>query len=226
MFIASTSHELRTPLNSIIGFSSMLLDGFSGQLTPEQKEQIEIVHSSGKHLLTLINEIIDISKIEAGNITVEVSEFELRPIVDEAVSMLRVSLSEKNLDMKVNIQDIVIKSDRKRLFQCIVNLISNAIKYTEKGSVEITVKVLNNNVNISVTDTGIGIKTEDIPKLFGPFVRLQTKLTYNTSGTGLGLYIVKKIAKDFLCGDVEVKSEFGKGSTFTLFIPIDLKGKV
>jgi len=226
MFIASTSHELRTPLNSVIGFSSLLLEGFSGPLNPDQKEQLEIVHSSGKHLLTLINDIIDISKIEAGNITVEVSEFKLRPIVDEAVSMLRVSLSEKNLDLKVNMQDIVIKSDRRRIFQCIVNLISNAIKYTEKGSVEITVKVINNNVNISIADTGIGIKTEDIPKLFAPFVRLQSQLTYKTSGTGLGLYLVKKIAKDFLGGDVEVNSEFGKGSTFTLRVPVDLEGKV
>jgi len=226
MFIASTSHELRTPLNSVIGFSSMLLEGYSGQLTPEQKGQIEIVHSSGKHLLTLINDIIDISKIEAGNIKIEVSEFKLGPIVEEAVSMLRVSLYEKNLDLKVNLQDIVMKSDRRRLFQCIVNLISNAIKYTEKGSVEITVKVINNKVNISVADTGIGIKTEDIPKLFVPFVRLQTNLTYKTAGTGLGLYLVKKIAKDFLGGDVEIKSEFGKGSTFTLFVPVDLEGKV
>jgi PAS domain S-box-containing protein len=222
IFIASTSHELRTPLNSVIGFSSMLCEGYSGQLNPEQKEQLEIVHSSGKHLLTLINDIIDISKIEAGNINVELSEFKLGPIVDEAVSMLRVSLSEKKLDLKVNVQNIVMKSDRTRLFQCIVNLLSNAIKYTEKGSVEINVKVINNNVIITVDDTGIGIEIDDIPKLFNPFVRLQTPLTYKTSGTGLGLYLVKKLARDFLGGDVEVKSELGKGSKFTLRVPVEL----
>jgi PAS domain S-box-containing protein len=225
IFIASTSHELRTPLNSVIGFSSILIEGYSGQLNPEQKEQLEIVHTSGKHLLTLINDILDISQIEAGNIKVEICEFKLGPIVDQAVSMLRVSLSEKKLDMKVNVQDIVMKSDRKRLFQCIVNLLSNAIKYTEKGSVEITVKVINNNAIIMVIDTGIGIETEDIPKLFDPFVRLQTPLTYKTSGTGLGLYLVKKLAKDFLGGDVEVKSEFGKGSTFTMRVPVEFEGK-
>lgn len=226
MFIASTSHELRTPLNSVIGFSSMLIEGFSGQLNSDQKEQLEVVHSSGKHLLALINDIIDISQIEAGNIKIEVSEFKLGPIVDEAASMLKVSLSEKKLDLKVNVQDIVIKSDRRRLFQCIVNLLTNAIKYTEKGYVEITLKVINNNVIITVVDTGIGIKTDDIPKLFGPFVRLQTPLTYKTSGTGLGLYLVKKLARDFLGGDVEVESEFGKGSTFTLRIPVELQGNV
>jgi signal transduction histidine kinase len=200
----------------------MLCEGYSGQLNPEQKEQLEIVHSSGKHLLTLINDIIDISKIEAGNINVELSEFKLGPIVDEAVSMLRVSLSEKKLDLKVNVQNIVMKSDRTRLFQCIVNLLSNAIKYTEKGSVEINVKVINNNVIITVDDTGIGIEIDDIPKLFNPFVRLQTPLTYKTSGTGLGLYLVKKLARDFLGGDVEVKSELGKGSKFTLRVPVEL----
>jgi signal transduction histidine kinase len=223
MFLASTSHELRTPLNSVIGFSSLLLEGYSGQLNPEQKEQLEIVSSSGKHLLTLINEIIDISKIEAGNINLNVSEFKLPPIVDEAASMLRVNLSEKKVDLKINVQNIVMRSDRTRLLQCIMNLLSNAIKYTEKGSVEITAKVINNNVTITVSDTGIGIKPEDIPKIFGPFVRLQTPLTYKTSGTGLGLYMVKKIAEDFLGGDVEVKSEIGKGSTFTLHVPAEIE---
>jgi len=223
MFLASTSHELRTPLNSVIGFSSMLLEGYSGNLNPEQKEQLEIVHSSGKHLLTLINDIIDISKIEAGNINLNVSEFKLGPLVNDVASMLNVSLSEKKLDLKVNVQDIVMRSDRTRLLQCIMNLISNAIKYTENGSVEITTKVINNNVIITVTDTGIGIKPEDIPKIFSPFVRLQTPLTYKTSGTGLGLYMVKKITKDFLGGDVEVKSEIGKGSTFKLRVPVEIE---
>jgi len=225
MFLASTSHELRTPLNSIIGFSSLLLEGCSGQLNSDQKEQLEIVYSSGKHLLTLINEIIDISKIEAGNINLNISEFKLQQIVDEAISMLRVSLSEKKLDLKVNVQNIVMKSDRTRLLQCIANLLSNAIKYTENGRVEITGKIINNNVIITVIDTGIGINTADIPRIFGPFVRLQTPLTYKTSGTGLGLYTVKKIAKEFLRGDVEVKSEFGKGSTFKLRIPVELEAK-
>jgi len=225
MFIASTSHELRTPLNSIIGFTSLILGGNSGELNPDQKEQLMIVHSSGKHLLSLINDILDLSMIESGNIILEVSTFNLRQIVDEAATNLNVLLNEKKLRLKVDVGDIIMKSDRLRMLQCLINLLSNAVKYTEKGSIEITARVIDNNVELSVTDTGIGIKTEDIPKLFGPFVRLQSPLTLRTSGTGLGLYLVKKLAIDFLGGDMEVKSEFGKGSTFTLRAPVELEGK-
>ncbi|MCZ7402458.1 MAG: PAS domain S-box protein [Candidatus Methanoperedens sp.] len=223
MFLASTSHELRTPLNSIIGFTSLMLDGISGELNPEQKEQLGIVHSSGKHLLALINDIIDLSQMEAGRKNVEVSEFNLGEVVEEAFSLLNIILKEKKLELKVNVGDILMKSDRRRLLQCFMNLLGNAIKYTEKGSVEIIAKLIDNNVEISVIDTGIGIKSEDIPKLFGPFVRLQSPLTSKTSGTGLGLYLVKKLATDFLGGDVDVKSEYGKGSTFTLHVPVELE---
>lgn len=155
MFIASTSHELRNPLNSIIGFSSLILDGTSGELNPDQKEQLMLVHSSGKHLLSLINDIIDLSMIESGRIRVVVSEFNLKKIVDEAARNLNVILNEKKLELKVDVKDIIMKSDRMRILQCHINLLSNAIKYTEKGSVEITAKVIDNNVELSVDDTGI-----------------------------------------------------------------------
>lgn len=143
--------------------------------------------------------------------------------MEEAVSIFNINLKEKNLELKVHVGDILMKSDRRRLLQCLMNLLGNAIKYTEKGRVEITAKVIDNNVEISVIDTGIGIKTEDIPKLFGPFVRLQSPLTFKTSGTGLGLYLVKKLATDFLGGDVDVGSEYGIGSTFTLHVPVELE---
>jgi PAS domain S-box-containing protein len=226
MFIASTSHELRTPLNSIIGFTSLILDGTSGELTPDQKEQLMIVHSSGKHLLALINDIIDSSKIDAEKIDLHVSEFDLRQMVDEAVLTLFVNIKEKGLKISVEVEDITMKTDRLRLLQCVINLISNAVKYTEKGSIKLIAKTKENIVYISVIDTGIGIKTEDITKLFGSFVRLQTLLTAKTSGTGLGLFLVKKLAKDFLGGDVEVESEFGKGSKFTLSVLVELERKV
>jgi PAS domain S-box-containing protein len=223
IFIASTSHELRTPLNAIIGFSSMLLDGFSGELNPEQIKQLDIVHSAGKHLLLLISDVIDVSKIEAGKIDLKVSEVELKHVVDEAVSTLGASIKEKGLLVSVEVEKVTLKTDKMRLIQCIYNLIGNAVKYTEKGSIKIIAKTTGNRVDISVTDTGIGIKNEDIPKLFAPFVRLQTPLTEKTSGTGLGLYLVKKLSKDFLGGDVEVESEYGTGSKFTLNIPIELE---
>jgi signal transduction histidine kinase len=222
MFIASTSHELRTPLNSIIGFSSLLLDGMSGELTPDQKEQIRIIHSSGKHLLVLISDVIDLSKIEAGKISAVYLEFNLREAVNEAITMYKVDLDDKKLDLKVDVGHIVMKNDRKRLLQCIMNLLGNAIKFTHNGRIEITANVIKDNVEISVKDTGIGIKKEDIPQLFAPFVRLQTPMTAKTSGAGLGLYLVKRLATDLLGGDVKVESEIGKGSTFTLRIPIEI----
>jgi PAS domain S-box-containing protein len=226
MFIASTSHELKSPLNSIIGFTSMILDGISGELNPSQKTQLEIVHSSGKHLLSLINDIIDSSRIDAGKIDLKISEFNIRTVVDEAILTLGVQIKERRLKISQDVEDITMKTDRLRLLQCVLNLIINAVKYTEKGTIKIIVKTKENRVYITVIDTGIGIKTEDIPKLFAPFVRLQTPLTSNTSGTGLGLYLVKKITKDFLGGEVDVESEFGVGSKFTLNIPIELEGKV
>ncbi|MCX9013877.1 MAG: PAS domain S-box protein [Candidatus Methanoperedens sp.] len=222
MFIASTSHELRTPLNSIIGFSSILLEGYSGELNPEQKEQLGIIHSSGEHLLSLITDVIDLSKIEAGRIDIHISEFKLRDVVDEAVSMLDANIKGKGLELSVEVEDIPMKTERRRLLQCITNLLGNAVKFTEKGSIKITARIIKKNVDISVTDTGIGIKTGDIPKLFAPFVRLESPITAKTSGTGLGLYLSKKLARDILGGDVDVESEHGKGSTFTLHVPAEL----
>jgi PAS domain S-box-containing protein len=223
MFIASTSHELRTPLNSIIGFSSLVLAGMSGELNPDQKMQIGIVHSSAKHLLALVSDVIDCSKIEAGKIDVNVSQFDLQEIVDEAVITLDSSIKEKGLEMSVEVENIPMKTDRMRLYQCILNIIGNAVKYTENGSIKVSANQQENNVVISVTDTGIGIKTEDISRLFEPFVRLESPLTLKTPGTGLGLYLTQKLARDFLKGEIVVKSEHGKGSTFMLHIPVDIQ---
>ncbi|MCE8422610.1 MAG: PAS domain S-box protein [Candidatus Methanoperedens sp.] len=220
MFIASTSHELRTPLNSIIGFSSILLEGWSGDLTDEQKEQLHLIHNSGKHLLSLINDIIDISKVEAGKIETYYMEFRLRDVLEEARSTIETSIDEKGLVLTIEAPDINMNTDRRRLLQCMINLLSNAAKYTEKGNITVIAKNINGRIDISVSDTGIGIKTGDITKLFAPFVRLESPISAATSGTGLGLYLTKKLVKDVLGGEVDVKSEYGKGSTFTLHIPI------
>ncbi len=223
MFIASTSHELRTPLNAIIGFSSLILAGMSGEINEEQKMQIGIVHSSATHLLALISDVIDLSKIEAGKIDVNISQFDLRQIVNEAVTTLGSNIKEKELDVSVEVEKIQMRTDRMRLFQCLLNLIGNSVKYTEKGSIKVIAKKRDNYVDISVTDTGIGIKTEDIARLFEPFVRFESHLTLKTSGTGLGLYLTQKLAKDFLKGEIDAKSEYGKGSTFILKIPVDIQ---
>lgn len=224
MFIASTSHELRTPLNSIIGFSSILLEGWSGELTAEQKQQIQYIHNSGKQLLALINDVIDVSKIGAGKLEVYASEFRLKEVVDEAVATLRINIKEKGLLLYVDVPDIIMHIDRRRLLQCILNYLSNAVKFTEKGSIAITAKSINDRIDISVTDTGIGIKEEDIARLFSPFVRLESPLSVQAGGTGLGLYLTKKLVEDALGGTVAVKSKYGKGSTFSLRIPAKMEG--
>jgi len=220
MFIASTSHELRTPLNSIIGFTSILIEGWSGELTPEQEEQLQIVNTSGKHLLSLINDIIDISKIEAGKLEIYIEEFSLRDVVDEAVSLIVVDVEDKGLTLTVDVPEVTMTTDRRRLLQCIINLLSNAVNFTEKGSITLTAKTINDNIDIFITDTGIGIKREDMQKLFTPFTRLESPLTQKTSGTGLGLYLTKKLAEEVLGGTVDMRSEYEIGSTFALHIPV------
>ena len=223
MFIASTSHELRTPLNSIIGFSSILLEGWEGELNPEQKEEIGYIHTAGEQLLDLINDIIDISKIEAGKLEIDIREFRLTEVVDESVSLVKNVINEKGLDLEVEVEDIIIASDRRRLLQCLINLLSNAVKFTDKGMITVHAKTINSMVNISVTDTGMGIMPDDIQKLFAPFVRVESSLTAKTQGTGLGLYLTKKLTEDVLGGTVEVTSEYGTGSTFTINIPVKLE---
>ena len=223
VFIATTSHELRTPLNSIIGFSSILLEGWIGELNLEQKEQLQLIHVAGKQLLALINDIIDISKIEAGKLETDIQEFSLREVIDEAVFLVNNDIGEKGLDLELEVEDITITSDRRRLLQSLLNLLSNASKFTDKGMITLHAKTINSMVNISVIDTGIGIMPDDIPKLFAPFVRLESSLSAKTSGTGLGLYLTKKLTEDVLGGTVEVTSEYGTGSTFTLNIPMKLE---
>ena len=223
MFIASTSHELRTPLNSIIGFSSILLEGWMGEINPEQKEQLQLIHTAGNQLLALINDIIDISKIEAGKLEIDIQEFRLEEVIDEAVSLVKNDIDEKGLDLEMEIEATTITSDKRRLLQCLINLLSNAVKFTDKGMIALNAKTINSMTNISITDTGTGIMPDDINKLFGPFVRLESSLSAKTQGTGLGLYLTKKLTEDVLDGTVGVTSEYGTGSTFTINIPVKLE---
>jgi len=227
MFIASMSHELRTPLNSIIGFTSILLEEWVGPLNSEQKENLAIILRSGKHLLSLINDIIDVSKIEAGLIEAEISEFDIYELIKEAITSVSKDIREKGLELKVEIIHEKLQTDRRRLLQCVWNLLSNALKFTEKGMVAVKTNMIRqsdsgpyrNFLEIKVIDTGIGIKEEDVPKLFQPFLRLESPLKHKTLGTGLGLYLTKKIVNEILKGEIEVKTQYGQGSTFTLRIP-------
>ena len=230
LFIASMSHELRTPLNSVIGFSSVILNEWVGPINAEQKENLAIILRSGKHLLSLINDVIDVSKIEAGKIESFPEEFDLHDMVLEAVRLVEKELEEKGLILRIAVAHQRMLTDRGRLLQCVLNLLTNAVKFTERGSVTVETRIVQTPgatleagvAEISVTDTGIGIREEDRTRLFKPFVRLVSPLQPTVPGTGLGLYLTQKLVAEVLEGDMLLTSEYGKGSRFTIRIPVRL----
>ncbi len=224
MFIASMSHELRTPLNSIIGFTGMTLQGMSGELNDEQKDNLTRAYFSAMHLLGLITDIIDISKIEAGRIEAYPEETSIREVVDDAVATIEPQLRDKGLTLKIDVSPgMDLNTDRKRLLQCLINLLSNAVKYTEHGGIIVASQVAGGQVILSVSDTGIGIAEKDFPRLFEPFERLDTHLRLKAGGTGLGLYLTKKLVTGVLRGRISVNSIEGQGSTFAIHIPRDIR---
>lgn len=226
MFIASMSHELRTPLNSIIGFSGLLLQNVCGVMNDKQKESTERINRAGKHLLNLISDVIDISKIEAGRMDVYLQHFTLKDIVEESIESIRPLADSKKLKLEIKSEiQIELYTDRKRLMQCLLNYLSNAVKFTESGKVVLNIVLEGDLIEFFVSDTGIGITEEGLLKLFEPFERLDSHLRIKAGGTGLGLYLTKKIAEEMLQGSVSVESIPLKGSTFGLRIPIELPDK-
>lgn len=226
MFLASMSHELRTPLNSIIGFTGILLMEMAGRLNPEQKKQLEMVKSSAGHLLDLINDILDISKIESGKVDLSIETFDLMDVVREVLTSLHPLAGQKGLKLfGEGAASIPIESDRRRVKQILMNLAGNSVKFTEKGSVRINVRSQNNHaVSVEVKDTGIGIREEDIERLFQPFQQVDMTSTKKYEGTGLGLYLTRKII-NLLNGDISVVSQHGKGSTFSFILPVKRRGE-
>jgi len=224
MFLASMSHELRTPLNSIIGFTGWLLLDMEGVLNEEQKKQLGLVKLSANHLLSLINDILDISKIEAGKVDMSIELFKFSEVVDDIINSTQPLVNDKGLRLILNIPEgLIINSDKRRIKQILMNLVSNAIKFSDQGDIKVDVKSLNNtNLEVIVSDSGIGIKKEDIEKLFKPFQQIDMSSTKKHEGTGLGLYLCKKLL-NLLHGDISVKSQFGKGSEFKFTIPIKYK---
>jgi hypothetical protein len=221
MFMASMSHELRTPLNSIIGFTGLLLMDLAGPVNEEQRKQLGMVRSSAEHLLNLINEILDISKIEAGRIQLEPVAIEARELVEEVVNSVAPLAAKKNLSLAVEApEEIRIRADRRRLKQVLINIVGNAIKFTETGGVTIRARREAGRAAIEIDDTGPGIRAEDLPLLFQPFQQIDMSTTKRYEGTGLGLYLCRKIMT-LLGGTIEASSEVGRGSRFTIGLPLN-----
>ncbi len=220
MFIASMSHELRTPLNSIIGFTGVVLQGISGTLNDKQRDHLQRVYGSARHLLALITDVIDISKIEAGYADTYFDTFSLNLLIDEAAATIQPQRIDKGLGIEIHATEkIDVHTDRQRLLQALLNLLSNAVKYSERGTICINLLSKDEHIVIEVIDSGIGITPDAMSKLFQPFERIDTHLRIKTPGTGLGLYLTRKIMTDLLHGDVEAESTPGKGSVFRLWIP-------
>ncbi|PKN53167.1 MAG: hypothetical protein CVU55_02860 [Deltaproteobacteria bacterium HGW-Deltaproteobacteria-13] len=219
-FLASMSHELRTPLNSIIGFTGMLLQGIAGSLNQEQTKQLGMVRGSARHLLNLINDILDISKIESGQLHITSEIFDLRKSIEKTVQTISPLARKKNIRLRSKIDDNVseMRGDQRRVEQIILNLLSNAVKFTEEGEINLSCHADNNLITLSVEDTGMGIKPENIDIIFDAFLQLDTGLTRVKEGTGLGLNITKKLV-EMMGGSIRVESEFGKGSHFTIVLP-------
>lgn len=223
-FIANMSHELRTPLNAIIGFTGALLMKLAGPLTTDQDKQLNTIRTSARHLLSLINDILDVAKIESGKVTVAAERVHCQNLLNETADTLRPLASQKGLALTLDLPDtpIVIASDRRALTQIVINLVNNAIKFTEHGSIKVSLSQRaadgGSLTEISVEDTGSGIRPQDQAKLFQAFSQLDSTSTRNVEGAGLGLYLCQNLA-NLLGGELSLTSEFGRGSTFTLTIP-------
>jgi PAS domain S-box-containing protein len=223
IFLASMSHELRTPLNSIIGFTGIILKGLAGPLNAEQQKQLTFVKNSANHLLALINDVLDISKIESGQLEVAHVPFNIRNSILKVINSLTPLAESKNILLECAIEPGVeeLTGDSRRVEQILINLLNNSVKFTEKGYVRLNASINGNFLYISVTDTGIGIEEKNISKLFNPFQQLDTGTTRKYEGTGLGLSICKKLL-EIMGGRISVESSFGKGSKFSFTLPFKL----
>jgi PAS domain S-box-containing protein len=237
-FLANMSHELRTPLNAIIGFSEALRDGMMGELSADQQEYCNDIFESGEHLLALINDILDLSKVEAGKMDLFLEQVEFKPLLESCLNIIKEKASSHQikliLDNRVALNKLTV--DRRRFKQIIYNLLSNAVKFSpEAGSITISaeqisvdqlpqpvalaLKTMGDSIKVSITDTGIGIAKQDQQRLFQPFIQLDEPLSKKYQGTGLGLAMVKKLV-ELHGGTVTLSSELNQGSCFTIWLPV------
>jgi len=220
-FLASMSHELRTPINALIGYASLMLDRIYGDLTPRQEEGLNRIQSAAQHLLALINDILDLAKIEAGRMPLHLDDVTLGDIVTEISQQIEPLVKKKQLTLSVEIpsRHLVLHTDRTKVKQILLNLLSNAVKFTHHGGIWLTVSKDEEDLRFDVRDTGIGIRRTDLESIWEDFRQVDQSRTREFGGTGLGLSITRKLV-DALGGHVFAESTFGKGSTFTVVLPI------
>ena len=220
-FLASMSHELRTPINALIGYAALLLDGVLGEITPTQRDALTRARAAAEHLLALINDILDLAKIEAGKMPLNLQEVSLSAVTREVAQQMEPLVHKKGLRFNTVVSGDcpVITSDRTKIKQILLNLVSNAVKFTHEGTVTVAVECApEGGVRIKVSDTGIGIRREDLDAIWEDFRQVDQSRTREHGGTGLGLSITRKLL-DRLGGVVSVESEYGKGTTFTVWLP-------
>ena len=225
-FLASMSHELRTPLNAILGFNEMILDEIYGPVPADMKEPLADIQSNSKHLLRLINNVLDLAKIEAGRMELALADYSVQDTVESVRSTLRPLAADKGLEFVVTVPDDLplARGDAGRITQCLVNLAGNSLKFTKTGKVEISIKQQNEVLTFRVSDTGIGIHPEKIGSLFTEFKQTDARIASEYGGSGLGLSITKKFV-EMHGGRIWVESELGKGSNFIFELPLRARGK-
>jgi len=219
-FLATMSHELRTPLNSILGFTSLMREGMAGPLTDEQRRQLGFVHASGEHLLALINDLLDLSRIESGRMDVALAPFDFAAVAAEVGVNLKPLIVQKKLRLEFGLPGTLpMLGDRRKCYQVLLNLANNAVKFTERGHVRIEASARDGRLHASVSDSGIGIRPEQLQLLFEPFRQLDGSPRRLYEGTGLGLHLCRKLL-DLMGGEIHVHSDFGHGSRFTFSVPL------
>lgn len=219
-FVSHVAHELRTMLNSIIGYSALQAEGVYGEISERQKIPVEGILRNASGLLDLANNLLDLSRVESGQMSLFIEPVDLKTLLRDALENMEIIINEKKLQVAWRIsEDLrIIQSDSLKVRQVFLNIVSNAIKFTDQGSITISAKNAEGGVLLSIEDTGIGIKKDDLPVIFEAFRRIERPLGQNIEGSGLGLAIVKNIL-EALHGRIEVQSELGRGSTFTIFLP-------
>ncbi|MDI6900531.1 MAG: DUF3365 domain-containing protein [Anaerosomatales bacterium] len=220
LFMANMSHELRTPLNSVIGFGDVLLSGLAGPLTEEQQRQIQMIRDSGRHLLELVDEVLDLSRIETGGDRIDVDTFDAAATIAKAVRSLEPAAENKGITLSYKLPDsVMMRSDERKLRQIVLNIVGNAVKFTDVGAVTVVGRVLRDDFVIAVSDTGPGISDAHIDDIFQVFWQFSGADRGKPRGAGLGLAIALRMA-EVLGGTISVRSELGSGSTFEVVLPL------